>query len=158
MIYLRFIADRGFISRAIGFRTLGKSSHVEFVITDNEGLPVNTFGARLKGGVAHRPYNYTKPDFEEWWTFPGIEASYAEALKLKGRKYNWVDIICLLFGIFPKSFDPQRLVCDQLIGYSNRMAWAAGTSPALVNPNVPTEEMTPEIVYACCTQMVKKVL
>jgi hypothetical protein len=157
-IFIRFIADGSFVSRAIGWRTDGRPSHVEYLITDTSGHPVRTFGARLSGGITHRPYDYCKPTFEEWYSFPGIESSYSEALKLDGRKYNWVDILCLLFGIFPKSFDPERLVCDQLVGYSNRMSWANGLSGVLINPNVPTEEMTPELLYGAVTIMVKKVL
>ncbi len=157
MILIRFIADRSFVSRAIGWRTDGKPSHLEYLLTNDKGQPVTTFGARLRGGVRYRPYDYCKPTFEEWYTFPGIEESYVEAMKFNGRKYNWIDILYLLFGIFPKSFDPERLVCDQLVGYSNRRANALYGTPLLVNLNVPTEEMTPELVYACCTKMVTKV-
>ena len=157
MIYIRFIADRGFISRAISFRTDGKPSHVEYITTDDIGHPMGTFGGRRIGGVTHRPYGYCNPSFEEWYTFQGIEASYAEALKLDGRKYNSKDIANLLFDIFPESFDPMKLVCDQVVGYSNRMAWAQGLAPALINPNVPTEQMTPALLYGAVTEMVRKV-
>lgn len=161
MIYIRFIADSGFISRSIGLRTEGRPSHVEYIITDNAGYAVNTFGARFKGGITHRAYDYCKPVFEEWYSFPGIEASYKHALLLKGRKYDWGDIVALLVGWHPDYYDPQRGICSGLVGYSNRMAWAAGEAPAFINPNVPTWELTPQLLYGACgswTQMVKKVL
>lgn len=157
MTYVRFIADRSFISRAIGFRTIGKPSHVEYVTTNGAGNPLSTFGARFSGGITHRPYNYCKPTWEEWYTFPGIEESYAEATKLAGRKYDWKDIIELLIGWHPGLYDPLRAICSVLVGYSNRQAWAAGHAPALLNPNLSTWQMTPELVYAACTQMVRKV-
>ena len=163
MIYVRFIADDSFTSRAIRFRTDGVASHVEYIIVNDGGLKdvpignVSAFGARLRGGVAHRPYNYCKPTFEEWYTFPGIEASYAEAIKFEGRKYNLREIIHLLFGWRIPFYDPEELICSILIGYSNRRAWGVGTAPPLVNPNLPTWQMTPQILYACCTKEVRKV-
>jgi hypothetical protein len=158
VILVRFIADGSFVSRAIGWRTEGKISHVEYITTNDSGVAVDTFGARLDGGICHRPYDYCSPTFEEWYSFEGIEASYAEALKLDNRNYDWKNIIRLLFGEVPDSFDPQETICSVLVGYSNRMAWAAGTAPALINPNVPTSEITPELLYGAVSNMVKKVL
>lgn len=158
MICIRFIADHSFISRAIGFRTEGKPSHVEYVmVNDVTGQPVSTFGARLQGGITHRPYDYCKPSWEEWYTFPGIEASYEQAVSLEGRKYDWKDICALLFGWHPQGYDPMQGICSILVGYSNRMAWGAGLAPPLINPNVPTWEMTPELVYGAVTDIIRKV-
>src|ERR1700722_18101453 len=155
--YVRFIADGSIISRGIGLRTEGKPSHVEYVITYPSGEPYGTFGARFAGGVSYRPYGYCDPTWEEWYTFPGIEASYTEALQMAGRKYDWRDIMELLVGWHPKGFDydPQRAVCDNLVGYSNRRAWALGKAPALINPNVPTWQMTPQLLYGAVTQQVE---
>ncbi len=155
MIAVRFIADNSWESRGIRLRTLGNCSHVEYV--DTEKGNYRTFGARLKGGICHRPYDYCNPTWEEWYSFEGIEASYAEALKSDGRKYDFRDILDLLVGWHPAEYDPQRAICSVLVGYSNRLAWADGKAPALVNPNLPTSMMTPALLYGCVTQMVKKV-
>src|ERR1700676_2044290 len=109
-IYVRFIADGSIVSDAIGLRTLGKPSHVEYVITHASGKPYSTFGARLIGGVKFRPYNYCKPTWEEWYTFDGIEASYKESLKFEGRKYSIREIIHLLFGWAIPFYDPKELI------------------------------------------------
>ena len=153
-IYIRFIADDSFVSRAIGWRTEGKPSHVEYVRITDSGM-VSTFGARLVGGVRYRPLDYCKPTFEEWYTFEGIEASFEEATGFYGHKYDWADIIELATGIYPRSYDPNRAICSILVGYSNRMAWAAGKAPALINPNVPTRQMTPQLLYGAVTEQVK---
>ena len=156
MIALRFIADRSFVSRAIGWREEGTPSHVEYLIDDGGPL-IKTFGARLSGGIIHRPYNYCHPTWEEWYTFRGIEASYAEALKFEGRKYDWKDIVALLVGRHPDYYDPQRAICSILAGYSNRMAWANGKSDLLINPNLPTWEMTPLALYVGVKDLIRKV-
>jgi hypothetical protein len=156
-VYIRFIADRGLISRAIGFRTEGKPSHVEFVVTDDAGIPTSTFGARFKGGITHRPYSYCKPSWEEFYTFAGINASYEEALTLEGRAYDWKDILELLVGWHPRGYDPQEAICSVLVGYSNRRAWARGRAPALINPQVDTWSMTPQLLYGAVTNMVRKI-
>jgi hypothetical protein len=150
MILLRFISSRSFVSKAIQVRTDGQVSHVEYLDTST----MITFGARLQGGVTHRPYNYIKPDWEELYTFEGIEASYKEALFFNGRKYDWKDIASLAVGWHPGGYDPEEAVCSCLAGYSNRLAWANGTAPALLNPNLPTWEMTPQILYGAVTKQV----
>lgn len=156
-IFLRFIADRSFVSRGIQWREVGRPSHVEYVTYTNYRGTEQwlTFGARLQGGVTFRPLNYCKPTWEEWYVFPGIEASYNEALGFYGRKYDWADIIEIATGIYPRSFNPQRPICSVLVGYSNRLAWAQDKAPALINPNVPTRQITPQLVYAACTQQVE---
>ena len=158
MIYLRFIADRSLLSRAIQSRTDGQCSHVEYLYCSDAGTPLYTFGARRQGGVAHRPYNYCKPTWEEWYTYPGIEASYQEALAFEGRKYDWKDILALAAAWHPSYYDPERAICSCLAGYSNRLAYANGKAPLLLNFNLPTWEMTPQIVYAAVTDLVRKVL
>jgi hypothetical protein len=154
-VFIRFIADRGPISRAIGFRTLGKPSHVEYVLTYASGEPYGTFGSRLVGGISYRPYDYCKPTWEEWYTFPGIEASYTESLEMQGRKYDWKDICELLIGWHPKGYDPVIEICSVCVGYGNRRAWAKGTSPPLINPSVPTWEITPTLLYGAVTQQIE---
>lgn len=156
MIYVRFIADNSWESRAIRFRTLGTVSHVEYVIDEGDREEY-TFGARLRGGITHRPIRYCTPHFDERYVFLGIEASYETALKFDHRKYDWLDIADLLVGRHPAFYDPWRLICSTLVGYSNRVAWANGKAPALINPSVETWRMTPAMLYAACTQMVRKV-
>lgn len=156
-VYVRFIADQGLLSRTIGLRIIGKVSHVEYIITNDDGTIASTFGARFKGGITFRPYSYCTPSFEEWYSFPGIEASYAEALKFEGRQYDWKDILELLVGWHPRGYDPQEAICSVLVGYSNRRAWALNKAPALINPNVLTSEMTPQLLYGAVTKMVRKI-
>ena len=156
MIYLRFIADGGFISRVIGLRTDGKPSHVEYLRTDDAGNPISTFGSR-SDGVKHRPYDYCKPSWEEWYTFPGIEASYARALLMDGNKYDWSDIFVLWMGWNSAQYDPAREICSVLVGYSNREAWAHDEAPVLINPSIATKDITPELLYGAVTNMIKKV-
>lgn len=157
MVYIRFIADSGFLSRGIRVRTDGKPSHVEYVLTDNIGNPVSTFGARLSGGITLRPPDYCKPSWEEWYTFEGIEPSFNQALKFNGRKYDWRDIAALFVGWHPSSYNPETAICSVLVGYSNCLAWAAGEAPPLINPNVPTWQMTTQLLYGAVTKMVRKV-
>lgn len=158
MIVIRFIADRSLLSRAIRFRTEGSPSHVEYLfVRDADSTPTTTFGARLAGGVCHRPYDYCTPTWEEWYAFEGIEASYEAALAFEGRKYDWKDIAALAVDWHPAYYDPQRAICSCLVGYSNRLAWAAGKAPALLNENMPTWQFTPQIVYGAVTEMIRKV-
>lgn len=154
MICIRFIADNSIESKLIRLRTNGKASHVEYVTLDDNKAITDTFGARLQGGIRHRPPDYCKPTWEEWYTFPGIEASYAEALKQDGRRYDWKDIVNICFGITPDSYDPERSICSVLVGYSNRIAWAKSNAEPLVNPNVLTSDMTPNLIYACVKDQV----
>lgn len=153
-VCIRFIADRSFVSRAIRFRTDGDVSHVEFVSLDASGAPIDTFGAHLQGGVIRRPYDYCKPTFEEWYTFPGVEETYQAALGFAGEKYNVRGIFHLLFGVKAPFYDPRKMICSILVGYANRLAWAQGKAPLLLNMNVPTWQMTPQLLYAACTQRV----
>lgn len=95
MIYLRFITERWSIeSRLIRFGTRWWPSHVEFY-NDVAGT---TLGSRIDGGVNVRPRNYCKPSREELWTAPGIEAAYAEGMKVVGAKYDWLDILGFTFA------------------------------------------------------------
>lgn len=153
MICIRFIADHSIESLLIRLRTIGPASHVEFCTIEN-GKMTDTFGARLSGGICHRVPDYCKPTWQEIYTFDGIEASYAEALKLDGRKYDWLDIVYLGLGWCPKIYDPAKAICSALVGYSNRMAWANSDVPVLVNPSIPTNDMTPDTIYACVSEMV----
>ena len=153
-VFIRFIADRSLLSRAIGWRTEGRPSHVEYVIYENGSW--YTFGSRLSGGVRSRSMDYCNPSFEEWYTFDGIEESCRQAFEFWGRKYDWADIIELATGLYPAFYSPQRAICSVLVGYSNRMAWAAGKiEKPLINPNVPTRQMTPQLLYGAVTNQVK---
>ena len=154
MIAIRFIADNSFESLLIRMRTDGRASHVEYVTLNEHRMISDTFGARLSGGIKHRPPDYCKPTWQEIYTFNGIEASYAEALKMDGRKYDVWDIVHMAIGWIPPFYDPSKSICSACIGYSNRRAWAIGTSPALVNPNVNTNAMDPDTIYACVQDMV----
>jgi hypothetical protein len=150
MICIRFIADRSVLSRAIRSRTDGQASHVEYVLPEHRV----TFGARLEGGITHRPLDYCKPTWEEWYTFPGIEASYWEAVEFSGRKYDWKDIAALAVSWHSSFYDPERAICSCLVGYSNRLAYARGKAPLLLNLNLPTWQMTPQLLYGAVTDPV----
>ncbi len=152
-IAIRFIADNSIESLLIRMRCNGRASHVEYVTLDEYRMVSDTFGARLSGGICHRPPDYCKPTWQEIYTFHGIEASYAEALKFDGRKYDVWDIAHLIIGIVPPFYDPKKAICSVLVGYSNRIAWANETAPALVNPNVNTNDMSPDTLYACVKEM-----
>lgn len=152
MICIRFIADRGLVSRAIRSRTDGQASHVEYVLPEQQ----MTFGARMDGGVDFRPLNYCKPSWEEWYTFDGVEASYAAAVDIRGHGYDWRDILALAVSWHPSYYDPQRAICSCLVGYSNRVAWARGLAPALLNPNLPTWQMTPQLLYGAVSNEITR--
>jgi hypothetical protein len=152
MILIRFTADHSFVSQSILWRTDGVVSHVEYLIVDRDLRPESTFGARLNGGICHRPY--TQSFWEQWYSFDGIDESYSEALRFDGRKYDWRDIVQLLVGRHPNYYDPTRAICSILVGYSNRIAWAKGDAPALINPEVPTWQMTPQLLYGAVKNIV----
>jgi hypothetical protein len=152
LILVRFLADRSWISRAIQWRTDGVPSHVEYLDTDT----MQTFGARLDG-VKHRPANYCKPTWEEWYTFYGIEASYEQALQFGGRKYDKWDIFALATGTHPDSYDPEKAICSVCVGYSNRRAYACGKiAKPLLNMNLPTWEITPQLLYGACVTQIQR--
>lgn len=147
MILLRFIADRSFVSRAIRFRTDGQPSHVEYFNT----ITGMTYGARMDG-VKARPLNYCHPTWQEFYTFEGIEYSYLQALTFIGRKYDTWDIFSLAVGSHPAKYNPEKAICSVCVGYSNRRAWSLGKiSRPLINPNVPTWEITPMLLYGAVT-------
>lgn len=147
MILIRFIADHSIVSRAIRWRTDGPVSHVEFLRVDVDGCPLAVVGARLKGGVTSRRYD-PSPLFEEWYSAPGIDEAFSNAEEYIGRKYDWRDIVYDAVGWYPASFDPHQFICSCFVAYSNRLAWAAGKSPAWISPEVPTREITPMLLYA----------
>ena len=68
-----------------------------------------------------------------------------------------MDIVYLLCGWHPGSYNPMKGICSIAVGYSNRMAWGNNEAPALINPNVPTWQMTPQLLYGAVTQMIQKV-
>lgn len=100
MIYLRFITEKYSLeSFLIRIGTRSPFSHVEFVrCAGFKDVPIDTFGARVSGGVKVRPYDYCKPSKEMWFTAPNIQHAYEWALTQVGKPYDWRAILGFAFS------------------------------------------------------------
>jgi len=110
-IRVRFIRDKGFISRAISGITGSLFSHVEF------GTPDGTWiGAHIEDGIRERRANYCSPPLEYVYEIPITGDREIEALQWMrskiGAAYNTVDILGLMFEARSLR-SPNRYICSQ---------------------------------------------
>ncbi len=148
-IYLRFTTEKWSIeSTLIRFATRSWCSHVEFVRTEAwPGLPdgehaVDTLGSRLEGGVQVRPYNYSNPSAESWFSAPNIQAAYEYGKTLIGKKYDWLDILGI--GFNTRLHGEGNWICSSFIDHCGKVA-----SPMLwTNSKFPARLVTPRDLLA----------
>lgn len=110
-VRVRFIANDGFVSRAIQWVTGSLFCHVEF------GTPEGTWiGAHVEDGIQERPANYCTPYREFVYEIPCSELQQISLLNWArskvGTKYNTFDIIGLLFKN-RAWHTPGRFICSQ---------------------------------------------
>jgi hypothetical protein len=112
-ITIRFINDRGFVSRTISWVTLSLFCHVEL------GTPEGTWiGAHAGTGVQERPADYCKPTLDYIYDVPCSQAQADAVLKYArnaiGCPYNYWDIVGLLFHR-RRLTTPSRVICSQFV-------------------------------------------
>ena len=140
-ITIRFIEDRGFVSRAIAQVTNSLFSHVEF------GTPEGTWiGAHAGRGVQERDANYCYPIREYIYDLPCTEAQSDAVLKYArgaiGCPYNYRDILGLLFHA-RRLTTPSRVICSQFVMDT---LLSIGVKPLNVLPGY-THLITPETLH-----------
>lgn len=113
-VEVRFIENRGIVSRAIAWGTNSLFSHVEF------GTPEGTWiGAHIKGGVRERPANYCHPRRDYRYSIPLPEgktlAEWLASLRADiGVEYDWLDIVGL--AIHDRRLHrPGRVICSEFV-------------------------------------------
>lgn len=81
-------------SRLIAWFTQGKYSHVEFITEDGYAL-----GARLRGGVKRRPYEYIgKRQYRLFGVYSPHDLVMSYANSQIGKSYDWLAILGFVFG------------------------------------------------------------
>ena len=95
-IHARFIAEPNPASWIVRKFCWSAISHIEFVLP-GEGY----LGARLRGGVEVRPFNYCKTSFEAFAHIPCDDETTARILQFArdqiGRPYDWLNILGITF-------------------------------------------------------------
>jgi hypothetical protein len=140
-ITIRFIENRGFVSRAIAWVTGSLFSHVEF------GTPQGTWiGAHARGGVQERARNYCQPVREYVYDLPCTKALSDELLRHArsaiGTPYNYRDILGILFHA-RRVTSPSRVICSQ---FCTEMLLRVGIRPLNVLPDY-CHLITPETLH-----------
>lgn len=149
-IYLRFITEKWSIESAlIRFATRSWCSHVEFVRLNDDDVPIDTLGSRLKDGVQIRPYNYCKPTAESWFDAPFIEAAYEFGKTLVGKKYDSLDILGI--GFNTRQHKEGNYICSSFVDACGKAVipeFGPDTWKGWTNKHFPSRLVTPRDLLA----------
>ncbi len=124
-IYFRLVKGTNLVDRIIRWYTRSDYSHAEFSWPLNEITPSHWLGARFKGGVQARPYNYVDSKFSMYSvavTKEQYDAANDFLIKQIGKKYDWKAIVNM--GVFKHDIHVNSTVkwfCSELLFYLFRV-------------------------------------
>jgi hypothetical protein len=136
-LVIRFINERGIISRLIDWETDSLFCHTEGLSRDGQAW----VGAHAHTGVQARPLDWCKPIFERRYAVPVSDENYESAMQFMESKigllsYDYVDIIGLALHARIGASD-HEIICSAFM-----LLWLQAAGLAVLN-------VLPEYSFLC---------